>query len=94
LRALLLQVLYTIRSERQLMGRPSLPPGVYFRLRLIGFFEGLSSERGIDWRAADGLSLRRFLSYGLDEATPDHVTMSRNRRLLEEAPIRRCSPWC
>src|SRR5580698_1216338 len=67
------------------LGRPSLSPGVYFRLLLIGFFEGIASERGIGWRVADSLSLRRFLSYGLSEATPDHVTISRTRRLLDEA---------
>src|SRR5437879_8081264 len=67
------------------LGRPSLAPGVYFRLLLIGFFEGIGSERGIGWRVADSLSLRRFLNYGLDEATPDHVTISRTRRLLDEA---------
>jgi len=67
------------------VGRPSLAPGVYFRLLLIGFFEGIASERGIAWRVADSLSLRRFLNYGLGEATPDHVTISRTRRLLDEA---------
>lgn len=67
------------------LGRPSLAPGVYFRLLLIGFFEGIGSERGIAWRVADSLSLRQFLSYGLNEATPDHVTISRTRRLLDEA---------
>jgi transposase len=67
------------------LGRPSLAPGVYFRLLLIGFFEGIASERGIGWRVADSLSLRRFLKYGLGEATPDHVTISRTRRLLDEA---------
>ena len=67
------------------VGRPSLAPGVYFRLLLIGFFEGIGSERGIGWRVADSLSLRRFLNYGLAEATPDHVTISRTRRLLDEA---------
>ena len=66
------------------LGRPSLAPGVYFRCLLIGFFEGIGGERGIAWRIADSLSLRRFLHYGLDEATPDHVTISRTRRLLEE----------
>jgi len=66
------------------LGRPSLAPGVYFRTLLIGFFEGIGSERGIAWRVADSLSLRRFLKYGLDEATPDHVTISRTRRLLDE----------
>src|SRR5437016_8901142 len=67
------------------VGRPSLAPGVYFRLLLIGFFEGIGSERGIGWRVADSLSLRRFLNYGLAEATPDHATISRTRRLLDEA---------
>src|SRR6202171_2847936 len=67
------------------LGRPSLAPGVYFRLLLIGFFEGIGSERGIGWRVADSFSLRRFLNYGLAEATPDHVTISRTRRLLDEA---------
>lgn len=66
------------------LGRPSLAPGVYFRCLLIGFFEGIGSERGIGWRVADSLSLRRFLNYGLEEATPDHVTISRTRRLLDE----------
>lgn len=63
-------------------GHPSLPPGVYFRCLLIGFFEGLDSERGIAWRVADSLSLRRFLGYGVDEQTPDHSTISRTRRLV------------
>src|ERR1700694_4552778 len=67
------------------LGRPSLAPGVYFRLLLIGFFEGIGSERGIGWRVADSLSLRRFLKYGLGEATPGPVTISRTRRLLDEA---------
>ena len=66
------------------LGRPSLAPGVYFRTLLIGFFEGIGSERGIAWRVADSLSLRRFLKYGLNEATPDHVTISRTRRLIDE----------
>jgi transposase len=62
-------------------GRPSMAPGVYFRTLLIGYFEGLDSERGIAWRTADSLSLRKFLGYALDEATPDHSTISRTRRL-------------
>ncbi|MBN2872918.1 MAG: transposase [Halothiobacillaceae bacterium] len=62
-------------------GRPSMPPGVYFRMLLVGYFEGLGSERGIAWRVADSLSLRKFLGYGLDEKTPDHSTLSRTRRL-------------
>jgi transposase len=64
-------------------GRPSLPPGTYFRLLLIGYFEGLDSERGIAWRAADSLGLRQFLGIGLDEDTPDHSTISRTRRLID-----------
>ena len=67
------------------LGRPSLAPGVYFRLLLIGFFEGIASERGIGWRVADSFSLRRFLNCGINEATPDHVTISRTRRLFDEA---------
>src|SRR3954454_18684513 len=63
-------------------GRPSLAPGVYFRMLLIGYFEGLDSEPGIAWRGADSLSLRRFLGYALDESTPDHSTVSRTRRLI------------
>lgn len=62
-------------------GRPSIAPGVYFRALLIGYFEGLDSERAIAWRAADSLSLRRFLGFALDEETPDHSTISRTRRL-------------
>src|SRR5208337_4091460 len=65
------------------IGRPSLPPGQYFRIMMIGFFEGLDSERGIAWRLADSLTLRQFLSIGLDERTPDHVTISRTRRLID-----------
>src|SRR5450631_4242143 len=67
----------------QKLGRPSLPPGQYFRIMMIGFFEGLDSERGIAWRVADSLTLRQFLSIGLDEKTPDHVTISRTRRLID-----------
>src|SRR5215475_163408 len=58
------------------MGRPSLPPGRYFRLLLVGYFEGLDSERGIAWRAADSLAVRSFVGLGLDAAAPDHSTMS------------------
>ena len=75
------------------LGRPSLAPGVYFRLQLIGFFEGVDSERGIAWRVADSLSLRRFLGYGLDEATPDHVTISRTRRLLDTETHQAVFSW-
>jgi transposase len=71
-------------SYADTMGRPSMPPAVYFRLLLVGYFEGLDSERGIAWRLADSLSLRRFCGYGLTDATPDHSTLSRTRRLLSD----------
>jgi transposase len=67
--------------KKSAYGRPSMAPGVYFGSLLIGYFEGLDSERGIAWRTADSLSLRKFLGYALDEATPDHSTISRTRRL-------------
>ena len=62
-------------------GRPSLTPGTYFRMLLLGYFEGIDSERGIAWRAADSFSYRKFLGYDLIEQTPDHSTVSRTRRL-------------
>jgi transposase len=58
------------------LGRPGIPPGVYFRMLLIGYFEGLDSERGIAWRCADSLTLRDFLGYPLSKATPDHSSLS------------------
>jgi transposase len=71
----------TYYAER--MGRPSLPPGVYFRMLLVGYFEGIDSERGITWRCADSLSLREFLGYELTEKPSDHSTVSRTRRLFD-----------
>ena len=65
------------------VGRPGLPPGRYFRLLLIGYFEGLDAERAIAWRAADSLALRKFLGLVLPEAPPDHSTISRTRRLID-----------
>ena len=65
------------------VGRPGLPPGRYFRLLLIGYFEGLDGERGIAWRAADSCALRDFLGLVLPEAPPDHSTISRTRRLID-----------
>jgi transposase len=65
------------------MGRPGLSPGIYFRLLLLGYFEGIDSERGIAWRAADSLSIRAFLRVGLDETVPDQTTISRTRRLID-----------
>jgi transposase len=75
------------------LGRPSLAPGLYFRLMMIGFFEGIDSERGIAWRVADSLTLRQFLHIGLDERTPDHVTISRTRRLIDEAAHQEVFRW-
>ena len=74
-------------------GRPSLAPGMYFRLLLLGYFEGIDSERGIAWRAADSLGLRRFLGIGLDESTPDHSTISRTRRLIDVDTHRKVFFW-
>ncbi len=65
------------------VGRPSLAPGRYFRLLLLGYFEGLDSERAIAWRAADSLSIRACLDFALHEAPPDHSTLSRTRRLID-----------
>ena len=65
------------------LGRSSLRPGRYFRLLFIGYFEGLSSERGIAWRVADSLSLRAFLDLDVTEAPPNHSTLSRTRRLID-----------
>jgi transposase len=65
------------------LGRPSIPPGVYFRMLLVGFFEGIDSERGIAWRCADSMSLREFLGYDATERTPDHSTLSVIRQRLD-----------
>ena len=65
------------------VGRPSLAPGRYFRMLLLGYFEGLDSERAIAWRAADSLSLRQLLDVSLDAAPPDHSTVSRTRRRID-----------
>jgi transposase len=75
------------------MGRPGLPPGIYFRLLLIGYFEGIDAERGIVWRAADSLALRDFLGIGLDQAPPDHSTISRTRRLIALETHRAVFTW-
>src|SRR3954451_2527707 len=74
-------------------GRPSLTPGTYFRSLLIGYFEGIDSERGIAWRLADSLALRQFLQVGLDEATPNHSTISRTRRLIDVETHRKVFGW-
>src|ERR1700728_3672893 len=63
-------------------GRPSLPPGRYFRMLLVGYFEGIDSERGLEWRCADSLSLREFLRLGERDRVPDHSWLSRTRSRL------------
>ena len=77
----------------EVMGRPSLAPGAYFRLLLVGFFEGLDSERGIAWRTADSISLREFLGVGLTQSPPDHSTLSRTRRLIDLEAHQQVFAW-
>ena len=64
------------------MGRPGLPPGVYFRMLMVGYLEGIGSERGIAWRCRDSISLREFLGYGLSKTPPEHSTLSKTRKRL------------
>ena len=74
-------------------GRPSVAPGVYFRCLLIGYFEGIGSERGIAWRTADSVSLRLFLGLPMSKNPPDHSTLSRTRRLLDLETHHRVFSW-
>jgi transposase len=74
-------------------GRPSMPPGRYFRLLMVGYFEGIDSERGIAWRATDSLSLRQFLGLELNEAPPDHSTISRTRQRIDVDTHRSVFTW-
>jgi len=74
-------------------GRPGIPPGVYFRMVLIGYFEGLDSQRGIAWRCADSLALRTFLGVGLTEATPVHASMTIIRQRLPESVYDQVFVW-
>jgi transposase len=75
------------------MGRPSLAPGQYFRLLLLGYFEGLASKRAIAWRAPDSLGVRAFLGLALTKAAPDHSTISRTRRLIDFEIHRAAFTW-
>src|SRR5687767_10423150 len=68
--------------KSETMGRPSMAPGVYFRMLMVGYFEGIDSERGIAWRCADSLSLRNFLGVPLGDGTPDHSTLTNTRKRL------------
>lgn len=66
------------------VGRPSIPPGVYFRMLFVGYFEGLDSQRGIAWRCSDSLALKTFLGYGLTDSTPEHSSLTYIRQRLPE----------
>ena len=66
-------------------GRPSIPPGMYFRMLFVGYFEGIESERGLEWRCSDSLSLRTFLGVQVTERVPDHSSLSRMRTRLDGA---------
>lgn len=69
-------------ETQEARGRPSIAPGVYFRMLLVGYFEGIDSQRGIAWRCADSLGLRQFLGLALDESSPDHSTLTNTRKRL------------
>jgi transposase len=71
-------------TQAEARGQPSVPPGVYFRMLLVGYFEGIDSQRGIAWRCADSFSLRQFLGVPLDRRTPDHSTLTNTRQRLPE----------
>ncbi len=64
------------------VGRPSIPPGVYFRMLLVGYFEGIDSQRGIAWRCADSRSLQEFLGLSVTERSPEHSSLTRVRQRL------------
>ncbi len=81
------------RFYAPVMGRPSLAPGRYFRLLLVGSFEGIDSERGMAWRATDSLAVRSFLRLAVDEAPPDHSTIARTRRLIDLETHRTVFTW-
>ena len=81
------------RFYAPVMGRPSLAPGCYFRLLLVGYFEGIDSERGIAWRATDSLAVRCFLRLALHEPPPDHSTIARTRRLIDLETHRAVFTW-
>jgi transposase len=71
-------------AQVEMRGQPSLPPGVYFRMLLVGYFEGIDSQRGIAWRCADSLAIREFLGIALDEKSPDHSTLTNTRKRLAQ----------
>ena len=69
-------------AQVETRGQPIIPPGVYFRMLLVGYFEGIDSQRGIAWRCADSLAMREFLGIALDEKSPDHSTLTNTRKRL------------
>ena len=75
------------------IGRPGIPPGVYFRMLMIGYLEGLDSERGIAWRCADSLTLREFLGYELTKPSPDHSTLSVIRTRMDVETHQEVFTW-
>lgn len=75
------------------LGRPSIPPVVYFKALFVGYFEGIDSERGIAWRVADSMALRSFLGYALTDGTPDHSSLSRTRRLMSVETHQQVFQW-
>jgi len=75
------------------IGRPSIPPGVYFRMLMIGYFEGIDSERGIAWRVADSMGLREFLGFAITERTPDHSSLSVIRNRLSPEVFQEVFDW-
>jgi transposase len=74
-------------AQEEKRGQPSIPPGVYFRMLLVGYFEGIDSQRGIAWRCADSLSLRQFLGIPIGEKTPDHSTLTNTRKRLPQEAL-------
>jgi transposase len=75
------------------LGRPSIPPGVYFRMLLIGYFEGIDSERGIAWRCDDSRTLRDFLGYDPKQVTPDHSSLSKIRLRIDLETHKEVFAW-
>src|SRR6266700_3968941 len=73
---------YYCQEEKR--GQPSIPPGLYFRMLIVGYFENIDSQRGIAWRCSDSLSLREFLGVPLNEKTPDHSTLTNTRKRLPQ----------
>ena len=71
-------------AQEEKRGQPSIPPGVYFRMLFVGYFEGIDSQRGIAWRCGDSLSLREFLGIAVGFKTPDHSTLTNTRKRLPE----------